>query len=216
MCHHNQQAVLWILRANPSPTPYSGIKLHLIISIVTKGRAGGISYEMLESESHSVVPDSLSPRGLYSSWNSLGQNIGVGSQFPPPGDLPNPGIEPMSPTLQVNSSSAEPPRKPKNTGVGSLSLLQCVFLTQELNWSLLQTAGGFFTSWAIRKVWAALISEALTDNESFYAIPILWKKEKKGVLSWRDQEVNLCIEFVISGEDFRNLFSGESQPGIWT
>ena len=113
MCHHNQQAVLWILRANPSPTPYSGIKLHLIISIVTKGRAGGISYEMLESESHSVVPDSLSPRGLYSSWNSPGQNIGVGSQFPPLGDLPNPGIEPMSPTLQVDSSSAEPPRKPR-------------------------------------------------------------------------------------------------------
>ena len=31
-----------------------------------------------ESESHSVVSDSLRPRGLYSPWNSLGQNTGVG------------------------------------------------------------------------------------------------------------------------------------------
>ena len=32
-----------------------------------------------ESESHSVITDSLQPRGLYSPWNSLGQNRGVGS-----------------------------------------------------------------------------------------------------------------------------------------
>ena len=35
------------------------------------------------------------------------------------------------------SLPAEPPRKPKNTGVGSLSLLQWIFPTQELNWGLL-------------------------------------------------------------------------------
>ena len=49
------------------------------------------------SESHSVVPISLQPHGLYSPWNSPGQN----------------------------------------TGVGSLSLLQGIFLTQELNRGLL-------------------------------------------------------------------------------
>ena len=32
-----------------------------------------------ESESHSVMSDSLQPHGLYSPWNSPGQNIGVGS-----------------------------------------------------------------------------------------------------------------------------------------
>ena len=32
---------------------------------------------------------------------------------------------------------AEPPRKPKNTGMGSLSLLQEIFLTSESNWCLL-------------------------------------------------------------------------------
>ena len=33
----------------------------------------------LESESHLVVSDSLRPHGLYSPWNSPGQNTGVGS-----------------------------------------------------------------------------------------------------------------------------------------
>ena len=36
-------------------------------------------YLKSESESRSVVPDSLQPHILYSSWNSLGQNTGVGS-----------------------------------------------------------------------------------------------------------------------------------------
>ena len=31
------------------------------------------------NESGSVVSDSLRPHGLYSPWNSLGQNTGVGS-----------------------------------------------------------------------------------------------------------------------------------------
>ena len=34
-----------------------------------------------ESESHSVVSDSLWPHGLHGPWNSLGQNTGVGSIF---------------------------------------------------------------------------------------------------------------------------------------
>ena len=54
----------------------------------------------------------------------------------PPGDLPDPGIEPRSPTLQGNSLPSEPPGKPKNTRVGSLSFLQGIFLTQELNQGL--------------------------------------------------------------------------------
>ena len=57
--------------------------------------------------------------------------------FPSLRDLPNPGIEPRSPALHVESSPAEPQEKPKNTGVGSLSLLQEIFLTQESNPGLL-------------------------------------------------------------------------------
>ena len=54
-----------------------------------------------------------------------------GQPFPSPGDPPNPGIEPWSPALQVDSLPAEPQGKPKNTRVGRLSLLQRIFLTQE-------------------------------------------------------------------------------------
>ena len=57
--------------------------------------------------------------------------------FPFSRDLPNPGIKPRSLTLQVDSLPAEPWGKPKNTGVGSLSLFQRIFLTQESNWGLL-------------------------------------------------------------------------------
>ena len=53
------------------------------------------------------------------------------------GDLCNPGIEPRSPALPADSLPAEPQGKPRNTGVGSLSLLQRIFPTQELHRGLL-------------------------------------------------------------------------------
>ena len=46
-------------------------------------------------------------------------------------------IELGSPALQVDSLPAKPQGKPKNTGVGSLSVLQRIFPTQESNWGLL-------------------------------------------------------------------------------
>ena len=63
-----------------------------------------------QSESRSVVSDSLQPHGLYSPWNSPGQNTGVGSLSL----LPNPGIKPRSPALQADSLPAEPQGKPNN------------------------------------------------------------------------------------------------------
>ena len=62
-------------------------------------------------------------------WNGL--------PCPPPGHLPNPGIQPRSPALQVDSLLSGPPGNPKNTGVHSLSLLQGIFPTQESNQGLL-------------------------------------------------------------------------------
>ena len=67
----------------------------------------------------SVVSDSLQPHGR--PWNFLGQNTGVGSLSPSPGDLPNPGIELRSPTLQADSLPGGTQGKPEDTGVGSLS-----------------------------------------------------------------------------------------------
>ena len=79
------------------------------------------------------MPNSLRPHGLYSPWNSPGQNAGVGSLSllpnpgiklgSPRGDLPNPGIEPRSHALQADFLPAEPQVKHENTEVGSLSLL---------------------------------------------------------------------------------------------
>ena len=60
-----------------------------------------------------------------------------GSLFPSPGDLPNPGIKPRSPALWDGSLPAEPQGQPKNTAVGSLSLLRRIFPIQESNWGLL-------------------------------------------------------------------------------
>ena len=58
------------------------------------------------------------------------QEYWSGLPSPPPGDPPNPGIKPRSPTLQADSLPSEPPGKPVNTGVGSHSLLQGIFPTQ--------------------------------------------------------------------------------------
>ena len=80
-------------------------------SIRTSEGSAATSVQKAESESRSVVSDSLQSYGLYSPRNSSGQN----------------------------------------TGVGSLSLLQGIFPIQ-----VSCTAGGFFTSSAIRDGLAVL------------------------------------------------------------
>ena len=77
------------------------------------------------------------PTRLLCPWGFSRQEYWSGLPCPPPGDLPNPGITSRSPALQADSLLSKPPRKPKNTGMGSLSLLQGNFLTQELNRGLL-------------------------------------------------------------------------------
>ena len=109
----------------------------LLIAICVPGAVLAISKSVSENERCLVMSDSLRPYGLYSPWNSPGKSTGMDSLSILQGHLPNPGIEPGSHTLQVDSLPAEPQGKPKNTGVGSLSLLQGIFPTQELNWSLL-------------------------------------------------------------------------------
>ena len=75
------------------------------------------------------MSDSLQPHGLCSPWNSPDQNtrVSILSLLQ--------GLKPRSPALQADSLPAEPQGKPKNTGVSSLSLLQWIFLTQELSGS---------------------------------------------------------------------------------
>ena len=89
----------------------------------------------------SVMSESLSPCGLYLArllcpWGLSRQEYWSGLPCFPPGDHPNPGIKPRSPAFQADSLLSEPPGKSKNTEVGSLSLLQGIFLTQGSNQGL--------------------------------------------------------------------------------
>ena len=79
----------------------------------------------------------LQPRGLYSPWNSPGQNTGVGSLSLLQGIFPTQGWNPGLPHCRQILYQLSHKGSPKNTGVGSLSLLKWMFLTQKSNWGLL-------------------------------------------------------------------------------
>ena len=83
---------------------------------------------MCAALSCSVISDPVTPwtvaRQTPLPWGFSRPEYWSGLPGPPPVDLPNPGIEPRSPALQVDSLPSETPGKPKKTGVGSLSLLQ--------------------------------------------------------------------------------------------
>ena len=106
---------------------------------------------MVESESHSVVSDSLWPHGLYSSWNSPGQNTRVGSLSLLQGIFPtqglNPGLLHCRQILYQLSHKGSP---------GILEWLAYPFSrrsSRPRNWiGVSCIAGGFFTNWAIREV----------------------------------------------------------------
>ena len=76
----------------------------------------GLSSVLLNTSmcvSHSIMSDSLQPHGLEPTrllcpWDSPGKNTGVGSYFLLQGNLPDPGIKPGSPALQVDSLPSEP------------------------------------------------------------------------------------------------------------
>ena len=59
-------------------------------------------------QSHGMQPTRL----LFHEFSR--QEYWGGLPFPSPGDLPDSGIKPMSPTLQVGALPSEPPGKPIN------------------------------------------------------------------------------------------------------
>ena len=89
-----------------------------------------------ESESHSIVSDSLRPHGLYSLWDSPGQNTGVGRLSLLQGIFPTQGSNPGPLHCRGILYQLSYQGKPKNTGVGSLFFLTQIFLTQESNHGL--------------------------------------------------------------------------------
>ena len=82
-------------------------------------------------------PMDCSPSGSFVYGDSPGKNTGVGCHALLQGIFPTQGWNPGYLALQVDSLWAEPPGKPKNPAVGSLSPFQVNFPTQELNRGLL-------------------------------------------------------------------------------
>ena len=97
--------------------------------------------ESPQSWSTLCEPMDCSAPWILCPWDFSRQEYWSGLPCPPAGVFPtqgsNPGIEPRSPTLRANSLPTEMPGKPKNTWLGSLSLLQGILPTQESNRGLL-------------------------------------------------------------------------------
>ena len=99
------------------------------------------------------------------------------------GIFPIQGLNPGLPHCRWIPYQSEPLGKPKNTGVGSLALLQGIFLTQELNQSLLHCGEGNGNSLhGVAKSWTRLSD--FTFPFHFHAL----EKEMathSSVLAWR-------------------------------
>ena len=113
--------------------------------------------EIVRSKSCSVVSDSLSDYGLYSSWNSPGQNTGVGSLSLLQGIFPTQGSNPGLPhcrRILCQLSHKESPRILEWV-VDSFSSRS----SQPRNWIEVSCiVGGFFTNWAIREALTEIVS----------------------------------------------------------
>ena len=123
-----------------------------------------------ESESHSVVSDSLPPHGICSPWSSPGQNTAVGSRsllqdiFPTQGS--NQGL-PHCRQILYQLSQKESPR-----------ILEWVAypFSSRFSWPRNQTgvsciAGRFFTNWAIREapIWGKVTEADVNSLQSDYS-----------------------------------------------
>ena len=117
------------------------------------------------------------------------QEYWSGLTFPSPGDLPNPGIKPRTPAWQADALPYEPPGKlvtresqvkPNNTGVGSLSLLQGIYLTQESNRGLLHCRRILYTKYFPRT------QEQKNEQDSVLVLKkliLVWKTRKKCMIN---------------------------------
>ena len=72
------------------------------------------------------------------------QEYWSGLPFPSPGDIPNPGIEPESPTLQADALTSEPPGKAVKEEL--LCSLQLWVTGAEFQWELVGIFCGAFNT----------------------------------------------------------------------
>ena len=123
--------------------------------------------------SRSVMSDSLQPTDCSPPGSSghgiLQARILQRVAMPSSRGSSQPRTEPRSPSLQADSSLFGSPRKPQNTGVASLSLLQGIFPTQELNQGLLHCR---WILWAIREAQRKMpFGEFCKHRAIFFPLP---------------------------------------------
>ena len=103
-----------------------------------------------ESESHSVVSNSLGPHGLHTPWNSPGQNTKVGSLSLLQGIFPTQGSNPGLPhcrQILYQLSHQGSPRILEWVAYPFSSISSQPRNQTGVSW----ITGGFFTNWAIRE-----------------------------------------------------------------
>ena len=86
--------------------------------------------------------------------------------------------QPRSPTLQADSLPAEPQGKPNNTGVGSLFLLQQIFLIQDLKQGLVaqlvKNPPAIRETWVQSLGWKDPLEKGTATHSSILAWRIPW------------------------------------------
>ena len=103
-----------------------------------------------ESESRSVVSNSLQPHGLYSPWNFPGQNTGVGSLSLLQGIFPTQRSNPDLPHCRWILNQLSYKGSPRR--LEWVAYLYSRGSSRPTNWTrVFCTVGGFFTNWAIRE-----------------------------------------------------------------
>ena len=148
------------------------------------------------------MSDSLWPHGLYSLWNSPGQNTGVDSLFLLQGIFPTQGLNPGLPHCRQILYQL--------SHKGSPRILEWLayLLSSRSSWlrnltRVSSTAGGFFINWSIREAQCTeLYKKDLNDPDNH-----------DGVITHLDPDILICeVKWALGGILWTKLVGGDRIP----
>ena len=99
------------------------------------------------------------------------QGYWSGLPFPSPGDLPNPGIEPGSPSLQADALPSEPPGKLKNWNLSPIAksnLWSSFYSRDSFGWDMI-----WWKRQRVKRMWESkrILYQVSFSSSSFLASP---------------------------------------------